>query len=114
MSKECKSCDLLKQPKKMEELIEGLKENKKIYFRKLDLYHNITATELLEYGKNVIRQEPFINKTIIDSMDGSIESSKIYMDRRQTVDKLWKDTYKVKFKDVPKGLKDERFTPLKI
>jgi hypothetical protein len=108
LSKNFKPCDLLKH-NKMEKLVDQLKGNSKIDFRKLDLYHNITATELLEYGKDVIRQGDYIDKTIIDSMDGSNDSYDLYQERKQLINKLYADTYDVKFKDVPKGLKDERF-----
>ena len=112
LSQDCKSCDLLKH-NKIERLVAQLKGNDKIDFRKLDLYHNITAIELLEYGKNVIRQDPYIDKTIIESMNGSIISSKRYLERKQMVEELYEHTYNVKFKDVPKRLKDERFTGFK-
>ena len=70
LSNTFKPCDLLKN-NKMEELVVHLQKNNKIDFRKLDLYHNITRVELLEYCKNVIQQDIYTDKSIINKMDGS-------------------------------------------
>lgn len=109
LSKEYITCDMLKNKCMMVNFIESLKKNKEIDFRKLDLYYNITNVELLKYLNNNIKIEPYIDKTVIDLMDGSLKSYNIIKERRNELLKLEDYTYNVKFKDIPNEIKNEIF-----
>lgn len=109
LSKDFKTCELLKDKDKMKQFIKSLKENKEIDFRKLDLYYNITNVELLKYLNNNIKIEPYTDKTLDDKMNGSKKASDRYLYRFKKLFDLKEYTYNTKFKDVPIKLKDEIF-----
>lgn len=96
---------LMKDSKLLEDLIQKLKTNTNIDFKKLDLYHNIIANELLEYSRNCILQEPYIDQSIVDRMDGSSSACSTYRKRLQMIKELRHQTMNIKFKDVPEEMK---------
>jgi len=109
LSQNCNISYLLNDNKKFKNLINKLKENKEIDFRKLDLYHNITNVELLKYLNSHINIEPFIDKTIINEANGCSTYYNAYNKRLKLLNELKNYTYNVKFKNVPLNIKDEIF-----
>ena len=94
---------------KLKELVNDLKINNNIDFKKLDLYHRITECEIRKYIQNVLKKtgSVHLDGMIIDKMDGSLRSYDMAMEREKLVEKLYDDTYNVKFKEVSKEIKDE-------
>ena len=109
LTQNCDTSYLLKDNEKIKNLINKLKENKEIDFRKLDLYHNITNVELLKYLNNNINIEPYTDKSLLDQLTGSITCYNQIIYKEESINKLKDHTYNIKFKDVPINIKDEIF-----
>lgn len=118
-----KACELVYESSKMSNVTDLLKgdnlvnlvndliKNGKMDYKKLDLYHNITKVELLEYigySLNVANSEQ-LDKTIINKMDGSNQASLLVRDRKILIEKLYGHAFNIKFKDVPFDIKYECF-----
>jgi hypothetical protein len=100
---------LMQDSKLLINLIQNLKTNAKIDFRKLDLYHNIITIKLSEYSRNHILQEPYTDQSIVDAMDGSSIASTRYKERHLLIKELIDQAMNIKFKDVPEDIKLEIF-----
>lgn len=100
---------LLKSDGKLHQLITCLQENKAIDWKKLDLYHQITENELRKYLQENLTNDPILTKKLVDQMNGSKESSFVYLERRRHIDKIKQKLYYEKFKDITSSIKDEVF-----
>jgi hypothetical protein len=108
-----KSSKILSNPKNLENLVNLLKENKTIDWKKLDLYHQITENELRKYLQdNLANHKELNDETIISSMNGSSQSYKLYYDRYHLIKDTENNVYNVKFKDVTEDIKREVFTQI--
>ncbi len=108
LSDQTVTSELMKNKELLENLVQALKTNPNIDYKKLDLYHNIIACELLEYSRNHILVHPFIDQSICDKMDGSSQAHAMYQDRLEQINELKYQTLYVKFKDVPEEMKREK------
>lgn len=109
MEKEIVPNRLLEDPNNIRRLVEDLKNNANIDYRKLDLYHNITKSELLDYVVKYIKVAEFTDREIIQKMDGSISAYDLYMEREAKILALEQEAYFNKFKDVTMDVKNEQF-----
>jgi len=101
---------ILKTDGGLDKLIESLRTNKKIDWKKLDLYHQITENELRKYLQEEITNDKILNdETIISKMDGSFEASKLHIARLNLINSIKYNLYQVKFKDITQSIKDEVF-----
>ncbi|VBB18133.1 putative hydrolase [Yasminevirus sp. GU-2018] len=108
-SRGTKKNKLLANNAEVRELINTLKNNSKIDYRKLDLYHNITKTELLEYLRDVVNKPPYNDISILSQMDGSLGAYNLYQKKMIDIKDLKHKTYNSKFKDVTLDVKEEVF-----
>ena len=109
LSQNSETSNLLKDNEKLKNLINKLKENAEIDFRKLDLYHNITNVELLKYLNSNIIIEPYIDKSLLKKLKGSLKCYNLILPKEELLNELKDHTYDIKFKDVPLNIKDEIF-----
>ena len=100
---------LIRDPKKLSQLVNDLNANENIDYRKLDLYHNITSLELERYVHKFINIKPYNEDNLFDRMDGSKKAYDLYTDREEKISELYYNVFNVKFKDVAPDLKREIF-----
>lgn len=101
---------IMTNQEKLKELIQSLISNKKIDYKKLDLYHNIVSGELKNYVIDVIQKDQELSdRTIINNMDGTRKGFDLYYTRFNKIKTLEEFAYNEKFKDVTPQLKDEIF-----
>lgn len=105
-----KAPKILSDPKNLEKLIAKLIENKKIDWRKLDLYHQITENELRKYVQDNLITCSLSDKTIVDKMNGSKESYDTYENRKIEIERMKNDIYDNKFKDITDDIKNSVFS----
>lgn len=107
LSKNKKAPSILSKSENVTKLIDKLQENKKIDWKKLDLYHQITENELRKYA------EEFFDKLNIYKLplvvNGSIESYNKCINRLIEIEATKRYIYNKKFKDVTEEIKDEVF-----
>ena len=111
ISKECLNYNnnLLKDEQILRNLINILLDKNEINFSKLNFYSNYIKKILLKYLDDKILIEPYIDKTILDKIDGSNNYCKLYNDRLLLLDDLKNDTYNLYFYFVSMNLKDDIF-----
>lgn len=101
---------ILKTNGGLDKLVESLRANKKIDWKKLDLYHQITENELRKYLQEELSNHKILNdETIIGKMDGSKNSTELYQERFLLIDSTKKKLYQEKFKDITQSIREEVF-----
>ena len=101
--------DILNSEEKLTKLIDSLKENTKIDWKKLDLYHQITENELRKYAQDHLINCELSDKTLIDKMDGSDSAYDLYVNRVEEINIKNTFLFDDKFKDITKSVKEEVF-----
>jgi hypothetical protein len=102
--------NILKNPDNIIKLVNSLKMNKTIDWKKLDLYHQITENELRKYlQENLLTDETLNDKTIIEEMDGSLNSYEKCIIRNEKILQMKLEVYEKKFKDITLSVKKEVF-----
>lgn len=106
LSKGFKSSDLLTKGG-LSQLIAKMRENKKIDYKKLDLYHNIASVEIIQYGNDLIIQHTcLVDEKLIEKMDGSRDAYNMWKERENLINAIEDNTLNVKFKDVTHDIKN--------
>ncbi len=101
---------ILKTNGGLDKLVASLRENKKIDWKKLDLYHQITENELRKYLQEELSNDKNLNdETILLKMDGSSAGTVLCKNRRTLIDSTKTKLYQEKFKDITESIKDEVF-----
>jgi hypothetical protein len=107
LSKNFKTSDLLTKDG-LPQLIQKMKENKKIDYKKLDLYHNIASNEINEYGLELLTQHKWLqDDTLVEKMDGSRKAYILWKERNDLIDEIDNNTFNIKFKDVTQDIKNK-------
>ena len=101
--------DILNSEEKLIKLIDSLKENTKIDWKKLDLYHQITENELRKYVQDYLINCELSDKTLIDKMNGSNVAFNLYVERENSINIKNTFLFNDKFKDITKSVKEEVF-----
>lgn len=102
---------LLKSKENIIDLVEKLKKNDKIDWKKLDLYHQIITADLNIYAKNILSGY-LTDNTIITKMDGMKDASIFgYRERETMINAAIKEAAN-KFKDISQSARDEVFVPI--
>jgi hypothetical protein len=103
---EIKECEYVSKLDNLDNCIRILNENKNLEHNRLDFYNLIIDNELLKYHSANIVNNILFDTTILQKMNGSMDSFNMYTSRTNEIHALKNLIYEHKFKSVPNDLID--------
>lgn len=93
------------------DLVDKLKKNTNIDWKKLDLYHQLAEKNLYKYVNEYLLKTDLNDMSLIDKMNGMKQAYELYISKEKSI-KQAEDESNHKFKDIAESIRNEILYPV--